>query len=69
MVVVVVVVVVVEVDVVVDVVEVGAGVVPPPQIWMRPMLASSACLQLEKELRHEDLAVLTLIMIIRHKIS
>ena len=33
--------------------------VPPPQMWIRPILASSACLQLEKESRHEDLAVLT----------
>ena len=41
------------------VVVMGAGVVPPPQMWIKPMLASSACLQLEKESRHEDLAVLT----------
>ena len=46
---------------------IGAGVVPPPQMWIRPMLASSAFLQLEKESRHEDLAVLTFIIIIIRK--
>ena len=58
-----VVVVVVGAAVVVDpaVVVMGAGVVPPAQMWIRPMLTSSACLQLEKESRHEDLAVLIFI--------
>ena len=62
-VVVVVVVVVVGAAVVVDpaVVVMGAGVVPPAQMWIRPMLASSAFLHLEKELRQEDLAVITFI--------
>ena len=43
------------------VVVIGAGVVPPAQMWIRPMLASSAFLQLEKEARQEDLAVITFI--------
>ena len=56
------------VDVVVVVVSVvverGAGVVFPLQICISPMLASSACLQLEKDLMHADLALLTFITII-----
>ena len=46
---------------------IGAGVVPPPQMWIRPMLESSAFLQLEKESRQEDLAVLTFNNIIIRK--
>ena len=59
--------VVVDVDVVVVVsvvVERGAGVVFPLQICISPMLASSACLQLEKDLMHADLPLLTFITII-----
>ena len=46
------------------VVERGAGVVFPLQICISPMLASSACLQLEKDLMHANLALLTFITIV-----